>query len=298
MKIEGDEFGDWLTVDGQEFGPSGDGEFEVLASRIHKAQLADVPRGFSIRVCDRVIGSQELIGRPPQCVFEHTRDGVLVAHAETAFFIEDDAISVSAQQDLLREWISAARQSLEPLLSDGTITQLEESVFDEIAYLKYSVLLQNQTFADAEMFMEALETRIHDGFTRPLLFMCHASEDKPMVDRLVEELDRRALHAWYDKREILVGDSIVGRVNEALTDARFLVVVLSPASVAKPWVTRELNSTLMRQLAREEIVILPVLIADCDLPPLLADLKYADFRHSFERGLEALIAAIRSREGR
>jgi TIR domain len=109
----------------------------------------------------------------------------------------------------------------------------------------------------------------------------------------VRELDRRALHAWYDKREILVGDSIVGRINEALAQARFLVVVLSPRSVIKPWVTRELNSTLMRQLDQQHIAILPVLVEDCSVPPLLADFNYADFRHSFDDGMAALVAAIR-----
>lgn len=293
MKIETDEFGDWLTIDGERFGASEDGEFEVLASRICKAHLADAPCGCSIRLCDRVIGSSELTSRQPDCVFEHTVDDLLIARAVSPFFVDDDTISIPARQDLLREWIVAARRSFEPLLSDGTVIRLEETILEEIAYLEYAVVMQNQTFADAEMFVEALEARIPDGLARPLLFICHASEDKSTVDHLVEELDRRALHGWYDRREILVGDSIVAKVNEGLANARFLVAVLSPASVVKPWVTKELNSTLMRQLAQAEVVILPVLIANCDLPPLLADLKYADFRQSFDHGLEDLVAAIR-----
>jgi hypothetical protein len=295
VKIECDEFGDWLMIDGEEFGSSGDGEFEVLASRLREARLADLPRGFAIRLCDRVIGSKELVGRQPDCVFEHTRDGVLIARGESAFFLEDDATTPAARQEFFRDSILAAKRSLEPLLADGTMAQLEESVFEDIAYLKYSVVLRDQPILDAELFMEALESRIHEDMDRPLLFICHASEDKPFVERLVRDLDGRALHAWYDKREILVGDSIVGRINQALASARFLIVALSPRSVTKPWVTRELNSTLMRQLAEQQITILPALIADCNVPPLLADLKYADFRNSFDQGLDELVTAIRQR---
>jgi hypothetical protein len=40
---------------------------------------------------------------------------------------------------------------------------------------------------------------------------------------------------------------------------------------------------------------LPALIADCDAPGLLADLTYADFRESFDSGLEELVAAIRDK---
>jgi hypothetical protein len=292
VKIECDEFGDWLTIAGEAFGPSDDGEFEMLATRLRGARLTDLPMGAAIRLCDRVVGSKELTGRYPHCVFEHTRDGLLLAHGETAFFVENDDAALEDRQQFFRDSILAARRSLEPLVADGTVTQLEESVFEDIAYLKYSVVLHDQEILDAELFIEAVESRIHVGLERALVFICHASEDKPFVDRLVTELDRRALHAWYDKREILVGDSIVGRVNEALASARFLIVVLSPRSATKPWGTRELNSTLMRQLAQERIAILPALIANCDCPPLLADLKYADFRESFDRGLGELVAAI------
>jgi hypothetical protein len=252
-----------------------------------------VPPGFSIRLCDRVIGSKELTVRSPYCTFEHTRDPRLVAHGETAFLVDDEDTPPEHREQFLRDALLSGRRSLEPLVADGTVVNIEEEVFEEIAYLNYSVVVHDQLILDAELFMGALETRVHEGFDRPLLFVCHASEDKTFVDRLVTELDHCALHAWYDKREILVGDSIVDRVNEALTMARFLVVVLSPRSVIKPWVNRELNSTLMRQLSQEHITILPVLIGDCELPPLLADLKYADFRQSFGSGLAELVAAIR-----
>jgi hypothetical protein len=49
----------------------------------------------------------------------------------------------------------------------------------------------------------------------------------------------------YDKREIKAGDSIVARVSEGLGAAAHLVVVLSRASVDKPWVQRKLSSALM-----------------------------------------------------
>ncbi len=296
MKIEGDEFGDWLTIDDAEFGPSRNGEFEVLASRLRGACLSDIPPGFSIRPCDRVIGSKELASRYPDCSFEHTRDYRLLAHGKAVFIAENEDVIPEDREQFLRDDLLAARRSLEPLVADGTVLHLKERVSEEIAYLKYSVVLHDQLILDAELFLGALDRRIHEGLDRPLIFMCHASEDKPFVDRLITELDRRALHAWYDKREILVGDSIVGRINDALASAGFLVVVLSSRSIIVPWVSRELNSTLMRQLGQKHIAVLPVLVEDCDLPPLIADLKYADFRQSFDSGLAELVAAIRRKQ--
>lgn len=257
VSIECDKHFQWLRIEGEEFYPSGaaEGEFQVLASRLIGVHLAELPRGASVQLCNRVIGSSDLIRRHPYCIFEHMTDGQVIAHGEVAFFPERDDVVPSASQHFLNDSVMAAKRSLEPLVADGTLTRLEESIFEEIAYIEYSIRLGDQPILEAEKFIEALEARIHAGLDRPLLFVCHASEDKAFADRLVRELDSRALHAWYDKREILVGDSIVDKINKGLKDARFVLVILSPHSVAKPWVTKELNSTLKRQLDDERITI-------------------------------------------
>jgi hypothetical protein len=295
VRIKCDEHFQWLRIEGKEFGPSGgaEGEFAVLASYLGRAHLAELPKGTSIQLCDRIIGSNDLIHRYPYCTFEHTADARLVAHSEAAFFSPNEDVTPSALRRFLSDSVMAAKRSLEPLVADGTLIRMEESIYEEIAYLQYSVSLSDQPILEAEAFMAALEVRVREGLDRPLLFVCHASEDKAFVDRLVRELDCRALHAWYDKREILVGDSIVDNINKALKEARYVLAILSPYSVVKPWVTRELNSTLKRQLDREQITILPALVADCDVPPLIADLKYADFRTSFEQGFEELLGSVR-----
>ena len=124
------------------------------------------------------------------------------------------------------------------------------------------------------------------------VFICHASEDKPFVDLLAKALDEQVVGHWYDKREIKVGDSIVEKINDGLSDATHLIVVLSAASVKKPWVKREMSASLMRQLGDRSIKLLPILREDCVIPPLLADIKYADFRADFDCGFANLIDSL------
>ena len=45
-------------------------------------------------------------------------------------------------------------------------------------------------------------------------------------------------------------------------------------SVVKPWVRKELSSALMAQLQTKSITVLPIKREPCDVPPLLADIKY------------------------
>jgi hypothetical protein len=296
MRLSTDESGDVLYLNGEELSCSGDDAFSVLGSRVSDVRLQEIPAGVSIRLCDRVKGSlNELYGRSPACTFEHSITGELLGHGETAFFPEEDDAEPAAVAEYLQAAVASGRAALDELSRVGRVSRIRESVYDDIAYLTYTVRLDDQVLAEAEEYMAAVEGRIQEGMDRPLLFICHASEDRVFVDDLVSELDRRLLHGWYDQRELLVGDSIVGRTNTALAEARYLVAVLSKSSVGKPWVKRELNSTLMRQLRDNAVTILPVLIEDCELPPLLADLRYADCRTSFEDGLQQLVEAIRRR---
>ena len=291
--IELSEVNASLIVDGDEFFGSDEHEFYVLAWAVEFHRLSDLPRGVTVMPCDPVIGSHELIHRHPYCSLHHTEDGRFIGSAEVPFIPDDPNVEPEAARTYLASALAGGMEALEPLQEDGTLLSTEQSIYEDIAYLTYAVRLHDQKIGDAECFMAALNQRSLDGFDRDLLFICHASEDKPFVERLVDALDRLALHAWFDEREIVVGDSIVERIDAALKRARYLIAVLSPRSIERSWVRRELNSSLMRQLAAEDIRILPVLLESCDIPPLLADIKYADFRDGFEGGFESLLVAIR-----
>jgi hypothetical protein len=66
------------------------------------------------------------------------------------------------------------------------------------------------------------------------VFICHASEDKAaVVEPLVAALKDRGLRVWLDRMEILIGDSLSGKIDEGLAHSRFGVVVVSRAVLAK-----------------------------------------------------------------
>lgn len=121
------------------------------------------------------------------------------------------------------------------------------------------------------------------------IFISYTSADRIFVDKLALDLTSFRAEIFYDKWEIKVGDSIVEKINEALSSYDNLLIVLSKSSVKSDWVQRELNSSLMRQLKDKIIKIKPVLIEDCDIPPLLADIKYADFRFDYNIGFTSLV---------
>jgi TIR domain len=91
------------------------------------------------------------------------------------------------------------------------------------------------------------------------LFICHAGEDKTLVVRpLARELAKRGLRVWLDELELTIGDTLNGRIEAALAESRFAVVVISPAFFAKRWPQRELAGLAARELHVGGKVILPV----------------------------------------
>lgn len=122
------------------------------------------------------------------------------------------------------------------------------------------------------------------------VFISHASVDKPFVDRLVADLATSSIPVWYDKLDLRVGESVPGAINAGLSDSKYFAIVLSKASVASAWVREELNAALMTQVARGGTFILPVLLEDCTIPPLLAHRRYADFRKDYSAALSELLS--------
>lgn len=108
-------------------------------------------------------------------------------------------------------------------------------------------------------------------------------------------LRARGSQIWIDFWEIGVGDSIVERINQGIAASDYLLALLSPRSVTSRWVREEINAALLTTIEQKGAKLLPVLLEPCELPPLLATRKYADFSSPETRhiGLEALFAAMR-----
>lgn len=125
------------------------------------------------------------------------------------------------------------------------------------------------------------------------IFISYSHQDRVFVDELAANLVKRGrAHVWVDRWELRVGDSLLQRIQEAMQSAGALIVVLSKASVASEWCRKELSAGLIRELEERRVLVLPVLLEDCDIPLFLRDKLYADFRKSFDDGLRATLEAV------
>jgi predicted nucleotide-binding protein len=123
----------------------------------------------------------------------------------------------------------------------------------------------------------------------PKVFISYSHEDRDFAQRLAKDLLSNRILVWWDDWMIRVGDSLLKKIEEGLSTSSYLGIILTPASVASSWVREELNAALLRQLEERRVFVLPILAQDCQIPLLLRDKKYADFRTSYDEGLSQLL---------
>lgn len=111
---------------------------------------------------------------------------------------------------------------------------------------------------------EAETSRVRSPWVEPpqaandLVFVCHASEDKSFVDRLVAALKAAAINVWYDTDRMKWGDNLRTSIEEGLLNSRFGIVVFSKAFLKKkPWTEHELNGLFAKERDGKK-VILPI----------------------------------------
>lgn len=115
------------------------------------------------------------------------------------------------------------------------------------------------------------------------IFLSHSSKDKkPFIDWLYGKLRSADLIVWYDKYEILVGDSIIQKIAEGLNGSEFLIVVISQWAVKSNWVKEELEHRILEQIEGQKVTVLPIALGKIkpgEISPFLKGKRYIQFPH-------------------
>ncbi len=130
------------------------------------------------------------------------------------------------------------------------------------------------------------------------IFLSHTHADKPLVRAIRQELMKRGVeNVWIDEAELQIGDSLHRKIAEGIERSKYFGIALSPRSVEAPWVQRELEAALNNELQTGEVVVLPLLMEECELPLFLRDRYYANFTDgaNFEEAIDKILHRLRRR---
>jgi hypothetical protein len=117
------------------------------------------------------------------------------------------------------------------------------------------------------------------------IFVSYTRVDEAIAQQIVAALDRAGLQPWIDMREIKPGDSYLERMNEGLGEASYVLVLLSRNSLESQWVQREWLSTL----ADRATILIPIVLDNTEIPPLLRDIVHFDLRGDLSIGVARIV---------
>ncbi len=127
----------------------------------------------------------------------------------------------------------------------------------------------------------------------PTAFISYSHEDKEFVRALRDDLERRGVRVWMDEAELLVGDSLVQKIGEAIKDNDFVIGIISPASATSAWCAKELSIATTDGINSRRVKVLPVCLDGAKAPHYLSDTVRIDAdRESPERVAAELAIAM------
>ncbi|MCK4598968.1 toll/interleukin-1 receptor domain-containing protein [Candidatus Bipolaricaulota bacterium] len=128
----------------------------------------------------------------------------------------------------------------------------------------------------------------------PSVFLSHSWKDKAFARKLAAVLQKAGVRVWLDEAELKVGDSLLRKISDAISDMDYVAAILSKNSIDSPWVQKELDMAMNLEIYHNKIRVLPILIEDCKLPTYLTGKIYLDFRNQddFDAPCTKLLASL------
>ena len=133
------------------------------------------------------------------------------------------------------------------------------------------------------------------------VFLCHASQDKPIVRELYQRLNAEGwINPWLDEEKLLPGQDWDLEIEKALRSTEAVIVCLSTNSVDREgYIQHEIRLALRVAGFKPEgvIFVIPIRLDDCSIPMRLELQHYVDFfpEERREWALQRLLQALQAR---
>jgi hypothetical protein len=92
------------------------------------------------------------------------------------------------------------------------------------------------------------------------VFVSHNRHQKPWVRALVDQWRSLALKVFFDEDTIEPGEDVVGAIERGIERSRHVVFIITPTSVASPWVAMETAMTIFNDPDARARRLIPVLL--------------------------------------
>ena len=128
------------------------------------------------------------------------------------------------------------------------------------------------------------------------VYISYSHRDKEFVHKLAEDLKKHQVDVWIDEIDINIGDNIFHKIQEGLEASEYIITVLSNPYSKSNWALIELNAFVQKEFSTDKNLIIPILLEECEIPVILRDRLYIDFRQNYEESFNKLTRALKQKQ--
>jgi small GTP-binding protein len=120
------------------------------------------------------------------------------------------------------------------------------------------------------------------------VFISYSRKDLAFVEQLASDLKATGIDVWYDLTTLEGGALWANEIQKAIQSCQYVIVVLSPNSIASEWVNREF---LYAQKLRKKIV--PLYYRPCDIPLGFHSLNRIDVQgNNYKKNFQEILQVL------
>ena len=125
------------------------------------------------------------------------------------------------------------------------------------------------------------------------IFISHAGKDSAIAKQLYDDLRNVGHDVRIDLHELKLGDDTIQFMNDAIAQARTVVILFSQNTPQAKWQNMEINAAVWNETAQEGGKVIILKIDDCTLPPLLGPKMFGSLQpEKYQATLQKLCDAI------
>lgn len=130
------------------------------------------------------------------------------------------------------------------------------------------------------------------------VFISHASNDLTFARCLATDIMERGYEVFLDDWSIDLGENIINKINEGLEESQILIPIISQEFLKSVFCLDEWTSFYMRFAKIKKESILPLIIDDSDIPPIMSAIKYFRTKdgYSYQEYLSKLVSVLKKHE--
>jgi ABC-type multidrug transport system fused ATPase/permease subunit len=120
------------------------------------------------------------------------------------------------------------------------------------------------------------------------IFLSYNSKDKGLAEKIEHDLRRDGFQVLSLHTAINVGERISEKIDESISKADYVILLISDATEGSSWIQKELAYA-----QKNDVPILPLLVQeDARIPASISDLRYVPLSDSYENAYDQLKQAI------